>query len=70
MHERRSTAIERSAAHSMKALVVEAICDGALGRLIPNTAANTRTIDVEAQIVSESLRSGARVNGQTGSART
>jgi AcrR family transcriptional regulator len=38
-------AIERTAAHSMKALVVEAICDGALGRLIPNTAGNTRTID-------------------------
>ena len=29
----------------MKAVVVEAVCDGALGRLIPNTAANTRTID-------------------------
>ncbi|MBY5458834.1 TetR/AcrR family transcriptional regulator [Rhizobium leguminosarum] len=38
-------AIERTAAYSMKAVVVEAICDGALGRLIPNTAANTRTID-------------------------
>ncbi|MGZ2488196.1 AcrR family transcriptional regulator [Rhizobium pisi] len=38
-------AIERTAAHGMKALVVEAICDGALGRLIPNTAANARTID-------------------------
>ncbi len=38
-------AIERTAAHSMKAVVVEAICDGALGRVIPNSAANTRTID-------------------------
>jgi AcrR family transcriptional regulator len=38
-------AIERTAAHSMKAVVVDAICDGALGRVIPNSAANTRTID-------------------------
>ncbi|MGR9294644.1 TetR/AcrR family transcriptional regulator [Rhizobium leguminosarum] len=38
-------AIERTAAYSMKAVVVEAVCDGALGRLIPNNAANTRTID-------------------------
>ncbi|WP_208248285.1 TetR/AcrR family transcriptional regulator [Rhizobium sp. T1470] len=38
-------AIERTAANNMKAQIVDAICDGALGRLIPNTAANTRTID-------------------------
>ena len=38
-------AIERTAANNMKALVVDAICDGALERLIPNTAANARKID-------------------------
>ncbi|MDP9812329.1 AcrR family transcriptional regulator [Rhizobium tibeticum] len=38
-------AIERTAANNMKALIVGALCDGALGRLIPNTAANTREID-------------------------
>lgn len=38
-------AIERTAAYRMKALVVGAISDGALGRLIPHTAANERMID-------------------------
>ncbi|RDJ02970.1 TetR/AcrR family transcriptional regulator [Rhizobium grahamii] len=38
-------AIERAAAYKMKALVVDAISQGALGRLIPNTAANERKID-------------------------
>ncbi|MFA1626097.1 TetR/AcrR family transcriptional regulator [Rhizobium mongolense] len=38
-------AVERTAAENMKALLVDAISDGALGRLIPNTAANTRKID-------------------------
>ncbi|MNY51487.1 hypothetical protein D3C86_1870800 [compost metagenome] len=38
-------AIERTAAENMKALLVNAISDGALGRLIPTAAANTREID-------------------------
>ncbi|MBD9375572.1 TetR/AcrR family transcriptional regulator [Rhizobium sp. ARZ01] len=38
-------AIERTAAYNMKALVVDAIADGALGRPIADTEANTRTID-------------------------
>ncbi|WP_039843854.1 TetR/AcrR family transcriptional regulator [Rhizobium gallicum] len=38
-------AVERTAAENMKALLVDAISDGALGRLIANTAANTRKID-------------------------
>jgi AcrR family transcriptional regulator len=38
-------AIERTAAYNMKALVVDAISDGALGRRIADTEANTRTID-------------------------
>ncbi|APO66269.1 TetR family transcriptional regulator protein [Rhizobium gallicum] len=38
-------AVERTAAENMKALLVDAISDGALGRPIPNTAANTRKID-------------------------
>lgn len=38
-------AIERTAAENMKALLVDAISDGALGRLIPTAAANTREID-------------------------
>jgi AcrR family transcriptional regulator len=37
--------IERTAAYSMKALIVNAICDGALGSQIEDTEANTRTID-------------------------
>ncbi|CDM62303.1 MULTISPECIES: TetR/AcrR family transcriptional regulator [Rhizobium] len=38
-------AIERTAAYNMKALIVGAISDGALGRPIADTEANTRTID-------------------------
>ena len=38
-------AIERTAAYNMKALMVDAISDGALGRRIPSTAANARKID-------------------------
>ncbi|MBP1861456.1 TetR/AcrR family transcriptional regulator [Rhizobium herbae] len=38
-------AIERNAAESLKALLVDAISDGALGRLLPNTVANTREIN-------------------------
>ncbi|MDI7862619.1 TetR/AcrR family transcriptional regulator [Rhizobiaceae bacterium n13] len=38
-------AIERTAAENMKALLVDAISNGALGRLIPTAAANTREID-------------------------
>ncbi|WP_077967067.1 TetR/AcrR family transcriptional regulator [Ensifer adhaerens] len=38
-------AIERTAAENMKALLVDAISDGALGRLIPTAAANSREID-------------------------
>ncbi|MDL2406782.1 TetR/AcrR family transcriptional regulator [Rhizobium calliandrae] len=38
-------AIERTAAYNMKALIVEAISDGGLGRPIDDTEANTRTID-------------------------
>ncbi|KAA0685938.1 WHG domain-containing protein, partial [Neorhizobium sp. P12A] len=38
-------AIERTAAYTMKALVVDAISDGALGRQIPNDEPNTRAMD-------------------------
>ncbi|MGO4569389.1 TetR/AcrR family transcriptional regulator [Rhizobium sp. 2YAF20] len=38
-------AIEKYAAYNMKALLMGAISDGALGHLIPNTTANTRKID-------------------------
>ncbi|EJL57858.1 transcriptional regulator [Rhizobium sp. CF122] len=38
-------AIERTAAYNMKTLVVDAISDGALGRPIADTEANTRTMD-------------------------
>lgn len=37
--------IERTAAYNMKALIVDAISDGALGRRIPSTAENAREID-------------------------
>lgn len=37
--------IERTAAEDMKALLVDAISNGALGRPIPNTTENTREID-------------------------
>ncbi|MBB4288994.1 AcrR family transcriptional regulator [Rhizobium leguminosarum] len=37
--------IERTAAYSMKALIVDAISDGALGHPIADTEANTRTFD-------------------------
>ncbi|MGZ2488173.1 AcrR family transcriptional regulator [Rhizobium pisi] len=37
--------VERTAAYNMKALIVEAISDGALGRPIADTESNTRTID-------------------------
>ncbi|KQV30266.1 transcriptional regulator [Rhizobium sp. Root1203] len=37
--------IERTAAYNMKALIVSAISDGALGRQIADTEPNTRTID-------------------------
>lgn len=37
--------IERTAAEDMRALLVEAISNGALGRPIPNTTENTREID-------------------------
>ncbi|MEK1929374.1 MAG: TetR/AcrR family transcriptional regulator [Pararhizobium sp.] len=43
--DNRRPAIERTAAEIMKALLVDAISDGALGRLLPNTAANTLEID-------------------------
>jgi AcrR family transcriptional regulator len=38
-------AIERTAAEDMKALLVGAISDGALGRIIPNTPANLPSVD-------------------------
>jgi AcrR family transcriptional regulator len=38
-------AIERTAAYNMKALIVDAISNGALGRRIPSTAENAREID-------------------------
>ncbi|MDQ0561866.1 AcrR family transcriptional regulator [Rhizobium mesoamericanum] len=38
-------AIERTAAYNMKALIVGAISDGALGRRIPSIAENAREID-------------------------
>ncbi|MGO7501155.1 TetR-like C-terminal domain-containing protein, partial [Rhizobium ruizarguesonis] len=38
-------AIERTAAYNMKALIVDAISDGALGRPIADTEANTRMVD-------------------------
>ncbi|MGO4114567.1 TetR/AcrR family transcriptional regulator [Rhizobium ruizarguesonis] len=38
-------AIERTAAYNMKALIVDAISDGALGRPIADTEANTRMFD-------------------------
>lgn len=38
-------AIERTAAHYMKALVVDAVSDGALGRKIPSDQSNTRAMD-------------------------
>ena len=37
--------IERTAAHAMKALIVSAISDGALGHRIADTESTTRTID-------------------------
>ncbi|NKJ73366.1 TetR family transcriptional regulator [Rhizobium leguminosarum bv. viciae] len=43
--DERRPAIERTAAYNMKALIVGAISDGALGRPIADTEANTRMID-------------------------
>lgn len=43
--DNRRPAIERGAADNMKALVAGAITNGALGRLIPDTAENTRMIN-------------------------
>ncbi|PZM15772.1 TetR/AcrR family transcriptional regulator [Rhizobium tubonense] len=37
--------IERTAAYNMKALIVDAISDGALGRQIPDDESNIRTMD-------------------------
>ncbi|THK35777.1 TetR/AcrR family transcriptional regulator [Ensifer sp. MPMI2T] len=44
-HDHVRPAVEIIAGEKMKALLVDAISDGALGRPIPNTAANKREID-------------------------